>query len=297
MKLEPANNVVRAGPSPQSVQGGARARAHYKCDLKDQPLITVVTIVYNGESTLEATILSVLNQTYDNVEYVIVDGDSVDGTLDIIRKYNDVIDYWVSEKDSGIADAMNKAALLASGSWVIYMNAGDKFADCDVISSIFREAQLDGVSIVYGDAMLTQGGSQLKRVDGNHHLLTRLDSHNPICHQAAFTRRDVLQKFLFRHYKYSMDLDFWLRLTFAQVNFMHVNVVVANYELGGISSAPSHALKVLIEHRLIKMLHFQAYSWGAILKLVADFLWLSLKVGMRKCVGDQLYAKLKVLIE
>jgi glycosyltransferase involved in cell wall biosynthesis len=87
----------------------------------------VVTVVYNGETDLEETILSVLTQTYENIEYIIVDGASTDRTLDIIKKYEGRIDCWISEKDNGIYDAMNKGVALASGERINFMNAGDRF--------------------------------------------------------------------------------------------------------------------------------------------------------------------------
>ena len=83
-------------------EGGLRTQGYFKHSLPDKPLITVITVVFNGEKYLEETILSVINQTYDNVEYIIIDGGSTDGTLDIISKYEYAIDYWVSEKDNGI---------------------------------------------------------------------------------------------------------------------------------------------------------------------------------------------------
>jgi len=96
-------------------------------NLKSQtyPLITIITVVYNGEKYLEETIKSVINQTYPNVEYIIIDGGSTDGTLDIIKKYEDYIDYWVSEKDKGIYDAMNKGILVSNGKYLLFLNADD----------------------------------------------------------------------------------------------------------------------------------------------------------------------------
>ena len=106
-------------------EGGLRTKGDYKKSYHGRPLISIITVVFNNERYLEDTIMSVLNQSYDNVEYVIIDGGSSDGTLDIIRKYEDEIDYWVSEEDSGIYDAMNKGIDLVMGDWVNFLNSSD----------------------------------------------------------------------------------------------------------------------------------------------------------------------------
>jgi len=108
-------------------EGGLRTKGYFKKSFEDKPLISIITVVFNGEKYLEETIQSVINQTYDNVEYIIIDGGSTDGTLDIIKKYEDQIDYWVSEKDKGIYDAMNKGIDLASGDGLLFLNSGDYF--------------------------------------------------------------------------------------------------------------------------------------------------------------------------
>ena len=101
-------------------------------------LISIVTVSYNAVLTIEQTILSVINQTYPNVEYIIIDGGSTDGTVDIIKKYEDKIAYWVSEPDKGIYDAMNKGVVVATGEWINFMNAGDIFTDGDVIDKYLQ---------------------------------------------------------------------------------------------------------------------------------------------------------------
>ena len=95
-------------------------------------LISVITVCYNAENNLERTILSVLNQTYSNIEYIIIDGGSTDGTIDLIKKYADKITYWQSETDKGIYDAMNKGIQKATGEWINFMNAGDLFSSTTI---------------------------------------------------------------------------------------------------------------------------------------------------------------------
>ena len=104
--------------------------------MQDQVLISVVTVSYNAVSTIEQTILSVINQTYPHIEYIIIDGGSTDGTVDIIKKYADKIVYWVSESDKGIYDAMNKAIDVASGDYVNFINAGDKFCSLHILEKV-----------------------------------------------------------------------------------------------------------------------------------------------------------------
>jgi glycosyltransferase involved in cell wall biosynthesis len=115
-----------------------------------KPLITIITVVFNGERFLKETILSVLNQTYENIEYIIIDGGSTDRTLDIIREYEHAIDYWVSENDKGMYDAINKGLVLAQGDIVNFINSDDYFYNCEVLDSISRSFLLSGAECIYG---------------------------------------------------------------------------------------------------------------------------------------------------
>ena len=116
--------------------GGYRGKETQKYWTSDKPLFSVVTVVFNGEKTVEDTIRSVIGQKYDSVEYIIIDGGSTDGTLDIIRKYEDKIAYWISEPDRGIYDAMNKGVAQASGKWIHMLNADDYYVSDDVLGEI-----------------------------------------------------------------------------------------------------------------------------------------------------------------
>jgi hypothetical protein len=118
--------------SPQMATGGLRTQGLFKTAPEDRVFLSIVTVVYNGEKYLEQTIQSVLQQSYEHLEYIIIDGGSTDSTLDIIRKYEAYINYWVSDRDEGIYNAMNKGSRLASGSHVLHLNADDLLfaSDC-----------------------------------------------------------------------------------------------------------------------------------------------------------------------
>jgi len=109
------------------VEGGLRLQGAGKRSLPKMPLISVITVVYNGVDYIDETILSVIDQSYENIEYIIIDGGSDDGTVERIRKYNDYIDYWISESDSGMYDAIVKGFTLVNGEIVCYLNAGDYY--------------------------------------------------------------------------------------------------------------------------------------------------------------------------
>jgi glycosyltransferase involved in cell wall biosynthesis len=130
-------------------EGGKRVQKiglDFSCE---QPLISVITVVFNGALTIDHTIRSVIEQTYGNVEHIIVDGGSTDGTLDIIRKYDGDIDYWMSEKDSGIYDAMNKGIALANGIYIGMLNSDDYFSDIFVLEKIASKIKENDVDAVF----------------------------------------------------------------------------------------------------------------------------------------------------
>jgi glycosyltransferase involved in cell wall biosynthesis len=118
----------------------------------NRPLITVVTVVYNGKHKVEQTIQNVLNQTYPHIEYIVLDGGSTDGTQDIIRKYTQEINLWISEPDRGIYDAMNKGIALARGEWINFINAGDSFAHNNTLAEIMEAAPREA-DVLFGDAL------------------------------------------------------------------------------------------------------------------------------------------------
>jgi hypothetical protein len=133
------------------LEGGLRTKGISRIGTVDRSLISVITVVFNGEKNLEQTIQSVINQDCQNFEYIIIDGGSSDGTTDIIKKYEDRIDYWKSEKDMGLYDAMNQGIDLAAGQWLNFMNCGDFFYTHQSLSGIPLKANVD---FYYSDTIL-----------------------------------------------------------------------------------------------------------------------------------------------
>ncbi|RZJ48834.1 MAG: glycosyltransferase, partial [Flavobacterium sp.] len=203
--------------------------------------ITVITVVYNCHDTIEATILSVINQTYDNVEYIIIDGGSKDGTVDVIKKYQDQINYWVSEPDEGIYEAMNKGIDKASGDWINFMNSGDSFTSDKVLSSIFASDNYIDVDILYGNCIMVENNSKIEHISGTD--INRI-SKNPIYrHGASFVSTDVHKEFMFDvslkdKLGFALDYNCIYQLYLAKKKFQKVDVNVLTYQKEGISNQP-----------------------------------------------------------
>lgn len=172
------------------LSGGTRTKNIQKTSRSNKPLITVVTVVYNGKETLEETVLSVLNQSYDNIEYIIVDGGSIDGTLDIIKKYEEKIDYWISESDKGVYDAMNKGIDLTTGEWINFMNSGDCFFDNYVLSNINFSAICQDKKFIYSDFYMKS-----KFLDLDNIFCFAEYDKGEILHQSVIYKKELHKKY------------------------------------------------------------------------------------------------------
>jgi len=189
------------------------------------PLITVITVVLNTERELEKTINSVLQQTYPNVEYIIIDGVSKDGTLDIIRKYEDYIDYWVSEKDNGTYDAMNKGVYLANGSWINFMNAGDKFYNNKVLEEIFLNKKCIA-DVIYGDTEVIKD-NKFKKLLKAKDIKNSMDDM-PTSHQSFFIKGSIHKKNLYNtDFIVAADFDLIFKLWNLKKSFYYTNSTIS----------------------------------------------------------------------
>ena len=243
-------------PNLLSDAGGLRTKGLFKKHEANRPLVTVITVVFNGAGDLEKTLLNVLNQTYNNVEYIVVDGGSTDGTLDIIRKYDHAIDYWVSEKDGGIYDAMNKGIRLATGNWLNFMNSGDLFYENTTLDKIEFKYR-PKFSILYGDIQTFSKRNQfnVRKISGPVSV-QNLVMKMPICHQSMFVN---LQSFkhigLFdTNYKICADHDWLIKALLAGQQASYVKECIALCNLDGVSSTSIFQRKR--ERLTIALIHF-----------------------------------------
>lgn len=181
---------------------------NHDSSMTNKPMITIITVVYNGARFLEKTIQSIIEQSYDNVEYIIIDGGSTDGTLEIINKYKDKIDILVSEKDNGIYDAMNKGLVLASGKWINFMNCGDYFFNTNVIEDISSALDVKYKLVAGGFIRFWDDGRELKYDAG----LLKI-GQMPSSHQAIFFNGELAKLFPYNTaYKVGADYDVVCRM-------------------------------------------------------------------------------------
>lgn len=212
--------------------------------MNNRPKISIITVCYNAEKDIEKTILSVINQTYDKVEYIVVDGGSCDKTMTIINRYAYKIDKIVSEPDNGIYDAMNKGIKLASGKWLNFMNAGDTFVNNLVIDEVV--SCIDDDDIITGIAV-TPKYNWMPFAKGDLSLFKLY--HYGISHQASFIKRALFEKMLFDDkYKIASDCKFFLyQLIFNHVTYNPIYVKICYFDNSGISSNHENAYKELDE--------------------------------------------------
>ncbi len=205
--------------------------------------ISVVTICYNEADLIEDTIRSVVSQSYQHIEYIVIDGASTDGTVDIIKKYHDSITYWKSEPDKGIYDAMNKGLAASTGDYVIFMNAGDKFTDESVMERVVP--MLDGSTIVSGLWRRCYQDGTVK--DGKPMNLQKMSTEMPICHQATFVSVPYHKMHTFDvSYKYSADYDFFYKAWRNKVKFKMIDIVIADFVVDQ-GASNSHVAESVLE--------------------------------------------------
>jgi glycosyltransferase involved in cell wall biosynthesis len=217
-----------------------------------QPLLSVITVVYNNAKDIERTILSVVQQTYGNIEYIVIDGASTDGTLAIIHQYQNQIAQIISEPDKGIYDAMNKGLSIATGDYVLFMNSGDEFFEKDTVEKVFNKAQ--NADIYYGETEIINENlvSQGRR---RHQIPKKLSINSfkygmSVCHQAIYIKRSLVN-FYDPKYKLSADIDWILSALGKAKTTVNTDLYVAKYLIGG-QSKQKHRQSLLERYQIFK---------------------------------------------
>lgn len=196
--------------------------------------VSIITVVYNNVQTIEQTIQSVLNQTYPNIEYIILDGGSTDGTVEVIRRYLDRIAIFISEKDEGLYDAMNKGIGLASGEIVGILNSDDTY-DASAVSCVVENFRNQRVDVLYGNVLMMDGTIATKMYDCSD--IEELWYRMAIPHPATFVKKEIYVKYgtFDTQYQIAADYDLMLRFYSKGVRFWHIDNVLTYFRLGGVS--------------------------------------------------------------
>lgn len=222
--------------------------------------ISIITVNYNDKAGLLKTFESVKNQTCQDFEYIVIDGNSSDGSKEIIEQYNASINYWISEPDSGIYNAMNKGIRAAKGDYLLFLNSGDHLVDETSIQKVTNA--IDGSKdLYYGDAVFKyQKGEEL--ITYPDKLTLHFFTYNSLCHQASFIRRTLFDELFFYNEELRIISD-WEFIVYAvcvkNISYQHLDIAVSYYDFEGISSRPDSKAKIKAETDLVMNKYFPAF--------------------------------------
>lgn len=206
--------------------------------------ISIITVCFNAKDTIEETFLSVINQTYKNVELVVIDGGSTDGTTEVIEKYGEKISYFVSEPDNGIYDAMNKGIKAASGDFIIFLNANDTFFNEKVLEKVAEALNKNPeAKLLYGDAEYVTEDKKSSQIVTNEKITNDFSLiFNNICHQSIFYNKSLFETFgLYTdEFKIYADWDFNIKcLVQNKIKAIYLPTAICKFQLGGACSTQS----------------------------------------------------------
>jgi len=230
------------------------------------PKVSIITVCYHAEKYIERTIQSVIRQTYPNIEYLVIDGNSKDRTAEIIRKYHDKIDYFLSERDRNHFDAMNKGLQAATGDYIWYMNAGDCIYAPDTLEKAMKEGA--GKDFIYGEFIMTDESGNTRKY---HKKTPPPDQLSPksfmngmvICHHSMIVKRSLAPEYDLR-WKVAGDTEWAIRVLKKVRSWQYVNIPFCLYLEGGISA--KNRWKSVVER-----FHFSRKHFGLLPTLLEQF--------------------------
>jgi len=202
---------------------------------------SIITVTHNALKVLDKTILSVINQEYNNIEFIIIDGNSNDGTVNLIKQYESKINYWTSEPDKGLYDAMNKGLRKANGDYVWFLNAGDVLKNNNIVEEIARIAEKNMMpDIIYGETDLVDKNGEVfaeRRLKTPEQLTWKSFKMGMlVCHQAFIVKRDIASEYDLQ-YRFSADFDWCIRCMKKAIAIVNAKMRLINYQYEGTTTA------------------------------------------------------------
>jgi glycosyltransferase len=225
-------------------------------------LVSIITICYNRASTISKSIESVLNQDYPNIEYIIIDGNSNDGTIEVIRSYSDKISCYISEPDKGMYDAINKGLKLSNGDIIGLMHSDDEFFDTTVVSQIVNEFKNNcSTNGIYGNGIYVSNDSNENiirdRIGGNFSRNKVKNGWLPL-HPTVYLKKSLIEKYGYYNldFQIASDTEFLLRYLYKhQIQLTYINSYLVKMRMGGLSTNYKRAIEVLLEDYRIYKFH------------------------------------------
>jgi glycosyltransferase involved in cell wall biosynthesis len=224
------------------------------------PIITIITINYNDKIGLEKTIQSVTSQTWKDFEYIVMDGNSSDGSKEVIEKYKNQISYWKSEPDSGVFNAMNKAIRASTGTFLLFMNGGDVFCNTTVLEEINTQLKPE-FDIYYGNQINKKPSSERLKTYSEKLTFSFFYSSS-LNHQSTFIRKSLFDEHFYysENYKIASDWEFFIyTICHKNVPYKYLNKTIAIYDITGISSNPANKALFYGEKKEILEKYFPAF--------------------------------------
>ncbi|WP_019615912.1 glycosyltransferase family 2 protein [Psychromonas ossibalaenae] len=286
-------NIFLTESKSRLYEGGMRTQGKFKENRPGKPLITIITVVYNGDKYLEKTIQSVLMQSYDNIEYIIVDGGSTDGTLDIIKRYSDAVDYCVSENDNGIYHAMNTALTLAVGKYIGILNADDWY-ELNAVQLSVNHLKNNDALYSYGNIRFIKEGATFEKKPIEKKLLReKVLQEMAIPHISLFIGKEVYKSLgLFdTSFRIAGDHEFLVRMVHNEIKGIYTGEIIGNAYDGGISQhglgANLESLRIALKYGKNRYSAYWSFVKFVFKKFLAKLLGPKISYYLMKLVGSR----------
>lgn len=243
--------------------------------------LSIITVNLNNKDGLYKTIMSVREQTFKDFEYIIIDGGSSDQSLEVIHNNEDCISHWVSEQDDGIFQAMNKGIIKSRGEYLLFLNSGDFFVNCDVLEKVFMENR--SADILCARCNILKNGSIVWTSDPPEFVTFGTLYIEGLAHQSTFIKKKLFDNFgLYREdFRYNSDVEFWYRTIILNgASTQKVNEITTNYSLGGLSDRYSKHDSFLKEKQIIydnpifQRIIPDYECWKNDIKVLSEYSWI-----------------------